>query len=313
MGKFFGLREIRAILPQRYPMLMLDRAEQVSDTKFVGLKNLSINENFFQGHFPGHAIMPGVLQLEAMKQLGELAVRPQLDPAGEFDVYMRVVEKVKFRRPNNPGDRVKVEAEILSVENGEAVVKAQTSNNGGLTCEAKITLAIRPKNGPTAMPELHNEFDKCDATPMDVEKIKSLIPHRYPFLFIDYIARIEGDHVFAVKNLTGNEEIFSQAGDYAVMPESLLCEITAEELEHACRKSMTLFLDKGDGVDRALRSLGIAEYNMLTPTSVEIFAEPTVSALAFALREAGIELLRVSEKDVDLEGYFMGLIGGAQA
>lgn len=93
----------------------------------------------------------------------------------------------------------------------------------------------------------------------------------------------------------------------------LLCEITAEELEHACRKSMTLFLDKGEGVDRALRSLGIAEYNMLTPTSVEIFAEPTVSALAFALREAGIELLRVSEKDVDLEGYFMGLIGGAQA
>ena len=228
MGKFFGLREIRAILPQRYPMLMLDRAEQISDTQFIGLKNLSINENFFQGHFPGHAIMPGVLQLEAMKQLGELAVRPQLDPAGELDVYMRVVEKVKFRRPNNPGDRVKVEAEILSVENGEAVVKAQTSNNGGLTCEAKITLATRPKNGPAAMPELHNEFDKCDATPMDVEKIKSLIPHRYPFLFIDYIARIEGDHVFAVKNLTGNEEIFSQAGDYAVMPESLLCEITAQ-------------------------------------------------------------------------------------
>ncbi len=228
MGKFFGIREIKAILPQRYPMLMLDRAEQVSETKFVGLKNLTINENFFQGHFPGHAIMPGVLQVEAMKQLAELAVRPALDPENKLDVYMRIVEKVKFRRPNNPGDRVKVEAEILSVENGEAVVKAQTSNNGGLTCEAKITLATRPKGGPSAMPEFNAEFDKSEATPLDVSKIMALIPHRYPFLLIDYIAKVEGDHVFAVKNLTGNEEIFSQAGDYAVMPEALLCEIVAQ-------------------------------------------------------------------------------------
>jgi len=228
MGKFFGIREIKAILPQRYPMLMLDRAEQISENEFVGLKNLTINEPFFQGHFPVQAIMPGVLQIEAMKQLAELAVRPQLDPAGELDVYMRVIEKVKFRRPNNPGDRVKVEVEILSVENGEAVAQAKTSNCGGVTSQAKITLATRPKSGPVSMPEFNTEFDKSDATPFDVSKIKALIPHRYPFLLIDYLAKVEGDHVIAIKNLTGNEEIFSQAGDYAVMPESLLCEIVAQ-------------------------------------------------------------------------------------
>ncbi|MDR0933196.1 MAG: 3-hydroxyacyl-ACP dehydratase FabZ [Victivallales bacterium] len=228
MAKFFGVKEIRAILPQRYPMLMVDRAQQLDETRYVGIKNLTINENFFQGHFPGHAIMPGVLQLEAMKQLGELAIRPELDPRNELDVYMRIVEKVKFRRPNNPGDRVKIEVEILSIENGEAVIKAQTSNSAGVTCEAKITLTTRPKSGATAMPELYTEFDKNEATPMNVEKIMVLIPHRYPFLLIDYIAKIEGDHVFAVKNLSGNEEIFSQSGDYPVMPESLLCEITAQ-------------------------------------------------------------------------------------
>ena len=93
---------------------------------------------------------------------------------------------------------------------------------GGQEGEGKITWATRPKSGASAMPVLHTEFDKSDATPMDVTKIMSLIPHRYPFLLIDYIAKVEGDHVIAVKNLTGNEEIFSQAGDYAVMPESLL-------------------------------------------------------------------------------------------
>ncbi len=229
MGKVLGIREIKAVLPQRNPMLMLDRAEQVDDAHWVGIKNLTINEMFFQGHFPDHPIMPGVLQVEAMKQLGELAVRSVLDPAGENDVYMRLVEKVKFRRPNLPGDRMKIELEVISAASGEAVVKAKTGNNSGATSEALITYGVRAKGGPAAMPALFNEHDKSENTPLDVQKIMELVPHRFPFLLIDNLSKVDGDRVTAVKNVSINEEIFAGCpDDYAVLPESLMCEIVAQ-------------------------------------------------------------------------------------
>lgn len=229
IGKVAGIKEIMATLPYRYPMLMLDRVVQESDNKFLGVKNLSINEPFFQGHFPNHPIMPGVLQVEAMKQLAQMAVQAKLDPNNELDVYMRVVEKVKFRKPNFPGDRLKIDVEIESITDNEAIVNASTSNNSGTTCQAKITLASRKRTAPVAMPILFNEFDKSAETAMDVNQIMAIVPHRYPFLLIDSIARIDGEHTVAIKNTTINEEIFTgYTPDYAVLPESLQCEILAQ-------------------------------------------------------------------------------------
>lgn len=229
MSEIFAIQAIKAKLPYRYPMLMVDRIEKISETQYVGLKNLSINEIFFQGHFPNHPIVPGVLQVEAMKQVAHLAVNDQINPSGDKEVYARVIEKIKFRKPTNPGDRLKIEIEVISVTDGEASINAKTSTNAGVTCQAKLTLATRTKSSPQRMPELYNAFDKTDDIPMDSAKIRSIIPHRYPFLLIDNIVKIDGPNITAVKNLSCNEEFFQgYYPDYPVLPESLQAEITAQ-------------------------------------------------------------------------------------
>ncbi len=230
VGKILGIAEIKKILPFRNPMLMLDRVQVESETRFVGLKNLSTNEGFFQGHFPSHQIMPGVLQVETMKQLGQLAVTDKLDPERTGEIYMKRVEKVKFRKPNNPGDRIKIEIEVQEIAGGEARISGKVSNKSGVTSQAVITLAVRPASAPSEMPELWNEFDKDANTAQDVHGIMKYMPHRYPFLFIDHISNSDGIHVVSVKNITGNEPVFQGYvnDDRMTLPESYLCEIAAQ-------------------------------------------------------------------------------------
>ena len=230
MAKILNVKEIRQLLPYRYPMLMLDRVALESDVRATAVKNVTMNELFFQGHFPVQPVMPGVLQVETMKQLAEILVVDQLTPVKSQNIYMRKVDKVKFRNPVTPGDRMFVEADLVSVETSEAVVKCRTSNKSGVTCEATITLAIRQKIMPNTMPELFTEYDKSPETLMDTLKIQSLIPHRYPFLLVDNVVKIEDDNkLTAIKNLSVNEEIFQGCpDDYVVLPESILCEIMAQ-------------------------------------------------------------------------------------
>ena len=208
---------------------MLDRAEIIDDAHAVAVKNLTNNEEFFNGHFPNHPIMPGVLQLEAMKQLAELAVRGRLDPAGKADVYMKEANKVKFRRPANPGDRLKISAEVIEIGDGTSQVKTSIATAAGVASEAVVSLAVRPIDAsPAALPSDFNEYDKNDSVLMDISRVVELMPHRFPFLLIDYVASMEGDRVIAVKNVTGNEPIFSGGSKLQVLPESILCEIAAQ-------------------------------------------------------------------------------------
>jgi len=229
-GKTLGIAEIKKILPFRNPMLMLDRVLAESETRFIGLKNLSTNEGFFQGHFPGHQIMPGVLQVETMRQLGQLAVTDRLDPQRTGEIYLKKAEKVKFRKPTTPGDRLKIEIDVLEIAGGEARISGKVSNKSGLAGQALMTLAVRPPSVPSAMPDFWTEFDKGAETVQDVHGIMKYMPHRYPFLFIDHIASSDGVRVVSVKNITGNEPVFQGYvnDDRMTLPESYLCEIAAQ-------------------------------------------------------------------------------------
>jgi len=107
------IKEIQKFLPHRYPFLLVDRiTEMNAGVKAVGIKNITINELFFQGHFPGQPIMPGVLIIEAMAQVaGVLAFHSGASPGKS--VYFMSIEKAKFRRPVVPGDQIKLEVNIL--------------------------------------------------------------------------------------------------------------------------------------------------------------------------------------------------------
>lgn len=228
-GETMCFSQLREILPCRESMILLDRVFVESENKLVGMKGITMNETFFMGHFPGHPIFPGVLQVEAISQLAEIGLWQRLDPKREGDIYMKELRKCKFRRPNNPGDRMFIELEIKSVSNDSAEVSAVVKNNSGVTCNAEATIAVRPKSKDIIMPPAFNEFDKSENSAMDVVKIMGYIPHRFPFLFVDYVSKMEGGHVTGIKNTTSSEPIFREHKDgYKVLMSSVQPEIVAQ-------------------------------------------------------------------------------------
>ncbi len=228
-GEVFGMGEIQARLPYRCPSLLLDRVLVEGPDRLVGLKALTFNEPVFQGHFPGHPIMPGVLQVEAMEQVAQLAVGLRLDPSREHEIYLKSLGKVKFRKPANPGDRLQVEVEVLGVDGGEARIRAVNRIQAGISCQAELVLGVRPRLKPTTFEREYSEIDKSSGIAMDVNGIADIIPHRFPFLLVDYVVSFSDPNVLAVKNVTVSDPILHHySSDYVVLPGPVQAEIIAQ-------------------------------------------------------------------------------------
>jgi len=138
----FDIREILQILPHRHPFLFVDRVlELEGDRRAVGIKNLTFNEPFFQGHWPGQPVMPGVLQIEAMAQLAGFLLLRKYD-VGKKLAYLFSLDKVKLRRPVVPGDRLLLEAESVRFRHRIAHIVTKASVDGEITAEAEIKFMI---------------------------------------------------------------------------------------------------------------------------------------------------------------------------
>ena len=132
-------------LPHRYPFLLVDRVLEVGENRVKALKNVSVNEPFFQGHFPGAPVMPGVLIVEAMAQAaGCLLLSGIEDPASKL-AFFSGIDNCRFRRPVVPGDQVIFEIEILSVRRSFAKLHGRATVDGKVVCEADLMTAIVDK------------------------------------------------------------------------------------------------------------------------------------------------------------------------
>lgn len=148
----FDIEQIRSALPHRYPMLLVDRILELEPGKrAVGLKNVSINEDFFNGHFPNQAMMPGVLILEAMAQVAGVLLSLNPATANKLAV-IGTIENAKFRKPVVPGDSLITEAEVISVRSsfGKIRLTGRVQNEVVAQCEMLFALTERRKGDSPA-------------------------------------------------------------------------------------------------------------------------------------------------------------------
>ncbi len=133
------INEIMKILPHRYPMLLVDRVVEIDEGKrIVGIKNVTANEQFFQGHFPGAPVMPGVLIVEAMAQCSAVLILRDIPDRDQKLFLFGGVDKARFRRPVVPGDQLRMECEVLQRRSNTIKVKGTATVDGNVVAEAEM-------------------------------------------------------------------------------------------------------------------------------------------------------------------------------
>ena len=146
------IQAIREILPHRFPMLLVDRIVEMEPDRIVGIKNVTVNEPFFAGHFPDFPVMPGVLIIEAMAQVAGVLVLKEIENRKEKLVLLASVDQAKFRRPVLPGDQLRIEMKVAKRKASVVKMYGQATVDGVVVAEAEVMckLAERPDKQPGA-------------------------------------------------------------------------------------------------------------------------------------------------------------------
>ena len=141
-GRVLDIDAIREILPHRYPFLLVDRIEELEAERVVGIKNVTVNEPFFAGHFPDYPVMPGVLIIEAMAQVAGVLVLSGIPDRKSKLVLLAGVDGAKFRKPVRPGDQLRIEMKILRSRASMAKISGTVTVDGAIVAEAEMLCVL---------------------------------------------------------------------------------------------------------------------------------------------------------------------------